>query len=208
MCAFLTVLMAAAGFAAPPVLKKPAPPFTLADLDNKPRSLADYRGRPVALYVFCGCNWCQETAQHWAEVQHGGVLDDTEGSGRPADRPVDSRKKPITLIVFMGDKEAAQKFAVAHALDMSQTVMLPDPRSKVVLDYEALPCPRAYVLDRNGVVRYMNNHKDDAPQKAPAAAIISRVVDTMRTVTAEPASAVRPATPGGQKKKGKDRAKK
>ena len=95
---------------------------------------------------------------------------------------------PQTLIVFSGDVETARAFAAAVGLDSKQTVLLPDPDMQVTRAYQAVPCPRVFVLDALGRVRYTNAHADDAPQKAPALAIVSRAFDALRACVAAPAS--------------------
>lgn len=149
-----------------------APAFTLSDGDDHHRSLAEFRGRPVALFFFCGCPWCARCAETWGKFQHGGVL--SAGST--------TSTAPITLVVFSGDAAAARAFATQAGMDLSQTVLLPDPTMRVTLDlYHAEPCPRVFVLDSKGLVRYTNNHKDDAPRTASALALCSRALDALRT---------------------------
>src|SRR5437016_6269778 len=94
-----------------------APAFTLADLDGKKRSLSQFRGRSVALFFFCGCSWCTECAEEWAPLQRGGALPSSGGAG----------KKPISLVVYSGDKTALRNSAARWGLDKNQTVLLPDP---------------------------------------------------------------------------------
>lgn len=158
-----------------------APAFALPDGDGHHRSLAEFRGRPVTLFFFCGCPWCARCAETWGKFQGGGVL--PAGSKDTA--------TPITLVVFSGDAAAARAFATQVGLDLSQTVLLPDPTMRVTQGlYHAEPCPRLFVLDAQGRVRYTNNHKDDAPRSAPALALCSRALDALRTC-------LLPATPQG-----------
>ncbi|MEO7716217.1 MAG: redoxin domain-containing protein [Capsulimonas sp.] len=151
---------------------KPAPAFTLADTDGKSRTLAEFQGRPVTLFFFCGCPWCHKTARLWSQFQRGGAL--------PASSPA-----PATVIVFTGDAEMSKQFASETNLDLTQTTLLPDIRMRVTSDlYHADPCPRAFVLDPAGLIRYTNNHKDDAPREAAETAIVARTLGALRDAAA------------------------
>ena len=172
-----------------------APAFTLPDTENMPRKLWSFRGRPTLLCFFCGCQYCHECAAEWSQMQRSGVLTApkaAETSQRPKSashhhRPkIEYRKtkpeNPHTVVVYTGDRDAARAFAVETGLDPAQTVVLSDVDYKVTQSYNALPCPRLCVLDTGGVLRYINNHADDAPQKATATTILSHVVDSLRAL--------------------------
>jgi hypothetical protein len=93
-------------------------------------------------------------------------------------------------VVYAGDSSAVRDFARQEGLDPAQTVLLPDVEMKVTLDaYHAQPCPRVFVVDSKGIIRYTNNHKDDAPRKAPALAIVSRTIDAVRACEQQSAAA-------------------
>lgn len=168
-----------------PVVKKPAPVFTLTDAQGHKRSLADFRGHPVALFFFCGCKWCHECADAWGQLQRGDALAVPASGGKSSVKDM-----PRTVVVFQGDAESVRAFATQTGLDTAQTVLLPDPNIEVTMRYQALPCPRVYVLDKQGILRYTNNHADDAPQKAPALAIVSRAVEALRAGASSAPSAV------------------
>lgn len=152
-----------------------APSFALVGADGKKHALSEYRGRTVVLYFFCGCVWCQQSAQAWGEIQRSGSL-------APAGSAAKTARPPVTLVVYAGDAGAARDFARQQGMDPTQTVLLPDTEMKVTDDiYHAEPCPRVLVIDPNGVIRYENVHKDDTPRKAPAMAIVSRAIDAVRS---------------------------
>jgi hypothetical protein len=92
---------------------------------------------------------------------------------------------PVTVIVYSEmSAESAKTLAASCGLDPAQTVLLVDEDRHVTADvYHAEPCPRAFVLDAAGVVRYTNNSTLDAPRKAPAAAIVARTLDALRKAT-------------------------
>ncbi len=141
-----------------------APPFTLTDTTGKPFVLTATRGRPLALFFFCGCPWCAEVAKAWGQTQRGARL--------PASTE--------TAVIFAGDKAAASDFAAKNGLDVSQTLLLPDPDSKVTETvYKSNSCPRAFVLDPKGVITYTNDHPDDQPRIAPAKIIVSHTLEAL-----------------------------
>jgi hypothetical protein len=153
----------------------PAPNFTLTDADGVKRSLTDYRGRPVALYFFCGCDWCHDVAGKWSMMQRAGALSTA----------ADDKNGPVTLVVFQGDADAVKTFARETALDLDHTVLMTDPDVSVTVDkYHAEPCPRVFVLDTAGNVVYTNNHKDDEARVAKGIVIASRALDAIRKVGA------------------------
>jgi peroxiredoxin len=160
-----------------PTVQKPAPAFTLTDVDEKKRSLAEFRGRRVALFFFCGCSWCADIGKEWAQLQRSDALP----------KPGSSEKSPITLVVNSGLNAAVTRtLAANYELDLTQTVLLPDPEMQVTKSvYRVDPCPRAFIIDGKGILRYTNNSEEDAPRKVPALAIVSRALDALRA--SEPA---------------------
>lgn len=164
---------------------KIAPTFTLKDVDGVGRLLTEYRGRPVVVCFACGCQWCHAFGVEWAQMQRSGVLADAVAPTDP-NAPVDANKAPLTLVIFMGDAAAARLYAASAGLDLKQTILLPDADYKVTRQYHAMPCPRLYVLDGNGLLRYVNRHADDAPQKATAAVLVAKTIDGLRRTTLPP----------------------
>lgn len=157
-----------------PTVGQLAPNLVLVSVNNKRVSLIQLRGRPVALFFFCGCRWCTECAKEWGQVQRSGALCLVPTTG--ARQTV----SPVTLVVFSGNAAATNAFALDTGLDLKQTLLLPDPLMYTTLAYNAEPCPRVYVINRNTILKYTNNHRDDAPRKAPALAIASRVLVTLQ----------------------------
>ena len=136
-----------------PQAGRPAPAFTLADAQGKSFSLAATRGRPAALFFFCGCPWCADVARAWGQAQ--------------------PKETARTIIVFAGTGAEAKAFAARNGLDPKQTTLLPDPDSKLTEGvYKLNSCPRAFALDPAGLIRYTNDHADDQPRLAPAKTIV------------------------------------
>lgn len=155
-----------------PLENKPAPPFSLKDTQGETFALTDNKGRPIVLFFFCGCKWCLETAKKWSEIQRSDVM--KQMALRSVNVPA-----PLTVVIYQGAADEARTFASTTNLDMAQTHLLPDKQLKVTLPYRALPCPRAFVLDSDHKIMYTNSHADDAPQKATAATILSRVLSAL-----------------------------
>lgn len=155
--------------AAKPVLAAPqaghlAPAFARTDTQGKPFSLAALRGRPVALFFFCGCPWCADVARAWGQIQHG------------AHFPASTR----TVVVFADTGAAAQAFAARNGMDLKHTTLLPDPDSHLTEGvYKLNSCPRAFVLNPAGLVGYTNDHLDDQPRQAPAKTIVLRTFQAL-----------------------------
>ena len=149
---------------AKPQLGLPAPAFTLKDTQGKPFTLTSVQGHPAALFFFCGCPWCAEVAKEWSQVQ------------RRASLPAST----LTLVVFAGSKAAAQDFAAKAGLARKQTMLLPDPDSKLTEGvYKLNSCPRVFVLDSVGIIRYTNDHTDDQPRVAPAKTIVGHALKVL-----------------------------
>jgi cytochrome oxidase Cu insertion factor (SCO1/SenC/PrrC family) len=162
-----------------------APDFTLIDADGKVRTLKEFRGRPVVLFFSCGCPWCAKCATLWGQFQRGGTFEDGELAG----------KHVVTVLVESGDGDSTRQFARENGMDLTQTVLLPDVQMHVTNDlYHVDPCPRFFVVDPQGRLRYTNNHKDDQPRVAPEIAIVSRTLDALR-------DSVRVITPNSSNKK-------
>jgi hypothetical protein len=170
-----------------PAINTPFPAFTLPDTEGKTHALAELKGRPVALFFFCGCERCQRCALTWAQLQQGGALAALPAAPANVAAATSASDAPNTVIIFMGDAEATRAFAATAGLDSKQTLLLPDPKLTLTQRVHALPCPRTFALDGKGIVRYVNAHKDDDPLKASAATIVTRTLEAL-TNTVQPQS--------------------
>ncbi len=156
-----------------------APAFRLPDVEGKTHALADYRGQAVVLYSFCGCGWCHKCALAWGKIQRSGALAQTGAQ---------QGQTPLTLVLFHGDAEETREFATDTQLDLKHTVLLPDVDEKVSQLYQAVLCPRVFVVDSQGIIRYTNNEKGKDSYKIPAPLIVARTVDALRRVSTKPAA--------------------
>lgn len=164
----------------PPTPTHPAPEFTLTDVSGKQYSLKQFRGRPVVLYFFCGCEPCQQCARMWGRLQQSGVLT-PEGAAT-------SPNAPLTIVTFLGDARNARAFAAANALDKAQTLLLTDPRLIVARQYNAIRCPRVFVLDDRGTLRYTNKEAGVDSSKTPAEATTAQALTALRNLSSDTTS--------------------
>ncbi len=198
---------AAGGEPAPVVVGRPAPAFTLPDLENKNRSLFEFRGRRVALFFFCGCQWCAEVGKEWSQLQRTGALADKAATpdATKTKPPAAASDGPMTVIVYSEmSRDSAKSMAEWLAFDPAQTLVLLDEQMTVsTAQYKAEPCPRVFVVDEKGVLRYTNDHADDALRKAPAVAIVSRALAALRRAAPKkaPAKTARPQQPANPRQK-------
>lgn len=153
----------------PPKEGKSVPDFQLSSLEGKPFTLTAQRGQPTALFFFCGCAACWEVAKEWTNLQRSGVLT----------QPAVRLQKTVVIYVDLSLK-AAQDLAEAMAWDKPRTILLLDKDNTLRDRFQAEPCPRVFIADDRLILRYTNTHSYDAPQKAPAAAIVAFTLDALK----------------------------
>lgn len=132
---------AASSEPAPIAVGKATPTLRLVGLDGKEHTLAEFRKHPVILHFFCGCDECHRYARIWAQNQPGTL--------QPA----------VSLVIYLGEAEGAKKFLQETGLNPTENLILADPEFQAGLAYQALNCPRAFVLDTQGVLRFTNVEK-------------------------------------------------
>ena len=139
-----------------------APAFTLKDLAGKEHSLKDFKGKIVVLEWFCpGCPWSGRTSPR--SVHSTGQVKKLMDDMKKVDENVvyllvDSstakmRMSPAELV--KKDKE------VVKQLDIKAPVLI-DADTKVAAAYGAKTTPHCYVIDGEGVLRYMGAFSDRA----------------------------------------------
>jgi peroxiredoxin len=172
------------------LLMQSAPAFALADVQGKTHALADYHSQSIALYVFCGCEPCHQCALAWGEIQRSGALAKTTLVKSQTSKPQNAAngwgQVPLTLVLFHGDTEKTRTFAEETQLDLKHTVLLPDADEKVSQSYQALLCPRVFVIDAQGILRYTNIEKGADSYQIPAPLIVARAVDALRRASDTP----------------------
>jgi peroxiredoxin len=169
--AFLLLAASMAAFAAPgPRVGDRVIEFKGSDVDGRPWQPSSAAGRPIAMFFFCGCDACHRLARDWAGFQRSGVVARAAKAGA---------KPPLTVAVFSGDSQAAKLFASQTRL-AKDVLLIVDPDMKTTNLYQAEPCPRVFVIDRSGVIRYTNNSADDAPQGHDEQVIAFKALKALR----------------------------
>jgi len=120
------------------MLGKPAPEFTLKDVDGHEVTLASLRGKTVLLNFWATwCEPCREEMPHLKTI-YG-----------------EFRDKGLTM-VSVDTNEAAEKARQYFADHNYSFVNLLGSGSDVVPKYGANAIPRVVLIDKDGIVRYVH----------------------------------------------------
>ncbi|HYB72613.1 MAG TPA: TlpA disulfide reductase family protein [Candidatus Sulfotelmatobacter sp.] len=120
-----------------PLIKKPAPPFTMTVYDGGPLSLEGLRGKVVLLNFWA--SWCfpacyeeaPELERAWRAYRDRGL---------------------VVVGVDIQDTEAAgRQFIDQFKLTFANG---PDPGGKIAIDYGVYGVPETFVIDRQGVIAH------------------------------------------------------
>lgn len=155
--------------AAPAVVGKPAPDFTLADLDGKQVTLSSFKGKTVVLEWFNpGCPFVKkshtvgsliDTAKRHAK--HGVVwlAINSGAAGKQGSDPKDNIA-------------AVKTWSLAHPV-------LRDPTGATGKAYGATNTPQMFVIDSKGVLVYAGgiDNSPDAERKSPEGGKLVNYVD-------------------------------
>ena len=163
----ITLIAAALAFAVPalaaPTIGKPAPDFSVTDASGKTQSLSAYKGKTVVLEwnnpecPFVGKHYGAKNMQEQqAEAAAQGVVWLTVNSAAAGKQGELDAAAANAYIAKVGGKEAAY---------------LLDGDGKVGHAYDAKTTPNMYVIDNDGVLRYMggidsiaSTDKEDIPK--------------------------------------------
>lgn len=146
LLAALTLVLAAP-FAVALDVGKPAPDFTLTDIDGQKHSLADYRGKTIVL------EWnnpdCPFVRKHYESDNLPKLQRDATADG------------VVWIVINSGapgmqgaDYTAEQLKARFKAANAAPTAYLRDADGKVGHLYSAKTTPHMFVIDQGGVLRY------------------------------------------------------
>jgi hypothetical protein len=157
--AFTALAVLAAPAAAAPVVGQPAPNFKLADVNGKPVTLSDYRGKTVVL------EWsnpeCPFVKKHYgsgnmqkaqAAAARDGVVWLTINSSAPGKQGHMNGGQAKSFVAKAGARPAAY---------------LLDPRGVVGKVYDAKTTPHMYIVNKAGTLVYAGGI-DDKPTPNPA----------------------------------------
>lgn len=143
---------------------QPAPDFTLNDLNGRPYTISDLRGKVVILNFWSAeCPWAKRTDQELMPL-----LEEWDES--------------IILlpVASNANEEPALLQQVAEERDLP--VVLLDKNQRVASLYGAQATPHIFVIDQNGVLRYQGAFDDVTfRQKLPTQAYLRDAVDAILT---------------------------
>lgn len=114
-----------------------APEFDLLSVgEGRQVRLADLKGRPVILNFFCGCNFCSIVGKEWVKNK---------------DKVGDIPNLAIAINHWTYAPPAVRTFRENTGW---QGPVLADMQSRVTTEFNAVTCPRVFVLDGRGIIRY------------------------------------------------------
>ena len=114
-------------------LDSPAPPFELPDLDGRPVSLEQFKGRRLVLIFFSpNCNYCVEMLPDMTSLPAEG----REGG-------------PVPVVITRGELEESRRLAREHGLRC--TVLL-DAGGEIARAYGTHGTPMGYLIDEQGTI--------------------------------------------------------
>lgn len=116
-----------------PLIGRPAPDFTLADIDGRPLALAELRGQPVVVNFWA--TWCQPCA---AENPIFAAL-----ARRYAGRA------RFVSVIYQDTPEAIRAYELQRG---SWGPALVDPESRTAIRYGVYGVPETFVIDAKGVI--------------------------------------------------------
>ncbi|MCU0352853.1 MAG: redoxin domain-containing protein [Cytophagales bacterium] len=143
------------------MLDKPAPAFSLVNLEGKPVSLSDFRGKTVIVDFWA--TWCGPCVESFPAMQQ-------------AVNHFKNRSDVQFLFISTREDPKTQKQKVKKLMDKHKytfTVLL-DSNNKVSEAYQVNAYPTQFVIDKNGVVRFKNEgaHTEAEPLIEELAALI------------------------------------
>ena len=142
----LSVFISAGSALAIPAIGTKAPAFALTDLNGQTFSLSQFRGKVVVLGLFHLCDPCR---QEGAELQK--IYDSFSMRG-----------VQVIGINTSGDSmEAVKKFVGTIPLKVKYPYLL-DPEKTTERLYSVRMTPNTYIIDKDGIVRYMGTYLDFA----------------------------------------------
>jgi peroxiredoxin len=114
-----------------------APEFDLLSVgEGRSLRLADLKGKTVVVNFYCGCNFCGMVGKEW--VRNGGRVGDA------------------VVVAVMTNHWTYAPQAVRDFRKKTgwSWPILADLESETARNYNALTCPRVFVIDGQGIIRY------------------------------------------------------
>lgn len=121
---------------------RPAPQFSLPDLQGKNHALADYRGRIVILNF-----WSAEC--HWSEEKDAEVV------------PLLKKWNPsVVLLSIAANANESLELITQAARERGLPTVLLDRDQSVADQYHAQTTPHFFMVDQDGILRYQGTFDD------------------------------------------------
>lgn len=128
----------------PVVPGRPAPDFSVTDLQGASRTLADFRGKVLLLNIWATwCSPCQEEMPSMQRLREAVENEDFAILAISVDAPIGERD---AIGREGGDLEA---FAREKGLTFQ---ILHDPSGRIQQVYQTTGVPESFVVDRNGII--------------------------------------------------------
>ncbi len=141
-----------------PQVGRPAPEFTLPDLEGRPHSLSEFRGRVVVLNYWA--TWCPPCIEEMPSLEklHRALSD-----------------KGLAIVAVSVDERFSDIEAFVERWSLTFTV-LHDEGMRVSRAYQTFKYPETYIIDRAGILR----SKVVGPRDWAAPAVIRDLVDLLK----------------------------
>jgi len=146
-----------------PAVGRPAPDFMLTTPRGQTVQLGFLKDRPVLLCFFCNCGLCRAFA---SEIARAGDL-----------------AKKARILVVASDAAVAEDPGFQKETGLTDALYFHDAPPIVALLYASEECPRCWLIDEKGIVRYVN------PERLMPAA---KLVTDLRAALAPPAPKAKP----------------
>ena len=134
-CFAITIAQAAS-------VNTPAPDFALTSAQGAKRTLSDYKGKVV--FINFWASWCAPCQIELPDLNQ---------------LAIDEQGKNVSVVAVNVDQEQFKAGSLLTKLNLQSPEMeiLWDPESKAVAAYDAETMPSSFILDKQGVIRFVHS---------------------------------------------------
>ena len=178
IAAFVMFVVSSSAHAAPATVGKPAPDFTLKDLDGKDVKLSSFKGKTVVLEWFNpGCPYVKKShsvgslVSTAAKHTKSGIVWLAINSGAPGKQGADPKQ----------NADAVKTWSLAHPV-------LLDPTGATGKAYGATNTPHMFVIDTKGTLVYagaIDNSPDGEGKSAEGGKLVNYVDAALADIAAK-----------------------